>query len=112
MGRGRDGDKERLGESEVDGREMWIEGERELETGRQTDIQNVLKFVICIGTCNIAFDWAKNKQGISNVTFAIIDVQRAFCMNVKNSCVVNFDLHEEIHEKLCVSMKCENCMAH
>ena len=54
MGRVRD--KERLGESEVDGREMWIEGERELKTGRQTDIRNFLKFVICIGTCNIAFD--------------------------------------------------------
>ena len=53
MGRWRDGDKERLGESEV---EMWIEGKRELKTGRQTDIQNVFKFVICIGTCNIAFD--------------------------------------------------------
>ena len=52
---------------------MRIEGKRELETGRQTDIQNVLKFVICIGTCNIAFDQAKSKRGILNVTFAIVN---------------------------------------
>ena len=69
-----------------------------LETDRQTDNKNVLKFGFCIGTCNIAFNQAKNKRGNSNATFETIQTVCDFETNVKISCVANFDFLKENYE--------------